>query len=480
MIGQFFQSKNKTFLAFCFSFLTGTGFASAWHIQTTLLLASLCVTAMLAFVCRKKRAYFFIVICFLFCVLGAYRYVLAFERIGHAVIESEVTGIVTRLPDIRTSHTSYIVESQKMHTTIYLFTERYPAYTVGTHLTVTCDFQPVNRIEPLKYRMYLRTLGVDAVCYRAQYVARSGDSLRPLTPIADVRRVVAAQIETLWHSPYSGFMAGLLYGYRGGLGFLEETFSRTGLTHIIAISGYNISIIAALLISLFIQVRVPRKRAFWGIAIGIGVFVLFVGASASVVRAGIMGVLVLFARKMGRQHAASNLLIFCAVVMVFHNPFVFIWDIGFQLSFLATFGLIRVSPSIDRVLALLHVPSWLREPISATCAATYMTLPLIAYHFGKLSLVSVAANIAVLWMIPIIMCMGALSLMLSFVWPTLGVGMSYVSWVCMEYVIQVATWAAATPFALVSVHMSLGALATMYAAYVFFAYRKCMCHVRYV
>ena len=129
-------------------------------------------------------------------------------------------------------------------------------------------------------------------------------------------------------------MAGLLYGERSGLPLeLADNFSRTGVSHIIAVSGYNISIVALALMSLFINLGLARPRAFWLVVAGIILFVIFTGAGASVVRAGIMGLIVLLAGQLGRLSRIGNVLIFTAALMLLFNPYVLIWDAGFQLSF---------------------------------------------------------------------------------------------------------------------------------------------------
>ena len=197
-------------------------------------------------------------------------------------------------------------------------------------------------------------------------------------------------------------MAGLLYGYRGGLGDLQEAFNKTGVSHIVAISGYNITIIAELLMAMFSSF-IRRQIAFWFVSAGIISFVIMVGASPSVVRAGIMGILVLVARHIGRVSRPTNLLVFAAAVMTLHNPFVLLWDAGFQLSFAATIGILYVAPLFDR--------RW--ELVSSTLSAIVITLPLALYHFGRFSLIAPVTNLLILWTIPILMALGAIAIIAS-------------------------------------------------------------------
>ena len=161
---------------------------------------------------------------------------------------------------------------------------------------------------------------------------------------------VQTQLEKLWPEPESSFMAGLLYGSKSGLPKeLSNNFSRTGITHIIAVSGFNITIIASVLMTLAIAAGLDRRRAFW-LVVGAEIFfVVFTGLSASAVRAGVMGVLALTAQYIGRTSRIGNALAFTAAVMVLVNPYVLLYDAGFQLSFLATIGLVYVSPWLEGI-----------------------------------------------------------------------------------------------------------------------------------
>ena len=211
------------------------------------------------------------------------------------------------------------------------------------------------------------------------------------------------QINSLWPEPQSSLMAGLLYGARTGLPpDLTENFNRTGLSHIVAISGFNISIIATYLMFALIYAGLYRQRAFWAVTGGIVFFVIFTGASASVVRAGIMGIVVLMARQLGRLTRPGNVLVFTAAAMAAVNPYVLVWDAGFQLSFAAAMGLIYLSPVLEKILSTRHkiFSHLLQAIIIPTLSAIIATLPLTLWQFGRFSAVAPITNLLVLWTIP--------------------------------------------------------------------------------
>jgi competence protein ComEC len=290
--------------------------------------------------------------------------------------------------------------------------------------------------------------------------------------ILAVKSVVAKKINLLWHEPHASFMAGLLYGYRGGLGSLNELFNITGVTHIVAISGYNITIIATILITICVQLLIPRKKAFWLVSTGIVLFVLFAGASASVVRAGIMGIIVLLARQMGRMSRVGNVLILTAVLMALHNPFVLVWDAGFQLSFLSTVGLVYLTPFVKPWFTRVPEMFGLQESIVSTLAAIIATLPLILYQFGRLSIVAPIVNVLILWAIPLIMFMGFFAVLVSFLFLPIAHIISWIAWAGLEYIILVVKWFASLPFAAVEMRIPVWLMVGMYGGMVYLVYQK--------
>ncbi|MFZ2978133.1 MAG: ComEC/Rec2 family competence protein, partial [Candidatus Magasanikiibacteriota bacterium] len=308
----------------------------------------------------------------------------------------------------------------------------------GDTLELKCDLQKPEIINDFRYDMYLARYGVFSVCEDAKIKKiGSGEGNNILAGIFNLKNVIADRINKLWHEPNASFMAGLLYGYRGGLGELNDMFSRTGVTHIVAISGYNISLIASILIAICINLYIPRKKAFWLITAGIILFVIFTGASASVVRAGIMGIIVLLAKQVGRTSQVGNVLVLTAVVMSLQNPFILLWDAGFQLSFISTLGLVYITPVIrnwfDRVPEFLGI----RESLISTLSAITATLPLILFQFGRLSIVAPIVNILILWIIPTIMMLGFFAVVISFVFMPLGEIIAWIGWVGLQYIIKV-------------------------------------------
>src|SRR3989344_2276829 len=206
--------------------------------------------------------------------------------------------------------------------------------------------------------------------------------------------------------PNASFINGILLGARQNIpDDLKDAFSKTGTTHILAISGYNIMIISeAVLLGLIWFFK--RRIAFWISVIVIILFVILTGASASVVRAAIMGLLLSFAHGYGRLYDQKNSIILAGAAMVWFNPLVLVFDIGFQLSFAAVLGLIYIFPWLDYKLYKVSKLGGLKELILMTLSAQVAVAPLLIYYFGNFSLISLPTNVLILSFLPYAMLAG--------------------------------------------------------------------------
>jgi competence protein ComEC len=219
------------------------------------------------------------------------------------------------------------------------------------------------------------------------------------------------------------------------------------MTHIVAVSGYNITIIAEYLMWLLIFGGLWRKQAFYVAVVAIGLFVLMIGLPASAVRAGIMGTLLLWAMKNGRLANAQNAIIFAASVMLIFNPLLLRYDVGFQLSFLATLGIVYVYPILEDYLMQKNKFSGIWEILLLTLAAQAFVLPIILINFERLSLISPLANLLVLPIIPLTMLLGFFATTAYFIFPWLGKILAWLAFLPLKYEVEVIKFLASFKFA---------------------------------
>jgi competence protein ComEC len=271
-----------------------------------------------------------------------------------------------------------------------------------------------------------------------------------IASLIHIREGFEGQINRIFPEPHASFLAGLLTGSRRGMpDSLTQAFKQTGLTHIVAISGFNITIIIAIISSALFFL--PLKWRFVPSVLAIILFTLFVGASASVVRASIMGILGLLALQTGRIKNARLIILWTAFFMLLWNPKELWYDAGFQLSFLAVIGLTETAPILEKWLKNISNTLGVREALTMTIAAQVFAMPWVVFQFGNLSLISPLANILVAPLIPFAMLFGFLGTVISFVFFPLGQLISYIGWGCMQIIIFITTTLASIPFASVTI-----------------------------
>ena len=371
----------------------------------------------------------------------------------------EIKGVIYEV-DIRRDKVKYKIrvdqlstiarsspQSQYVSGNLLISLNKYPQFKYGDRVKVIGELKTPEDFNGFAYSDYLSRYGIYSVMYRPRvYLIEVDQGNLFWQAMTLAQNTFMQRINFLFPEPYASFEAGLLVGARKGIHpDLMEQFNITGLTHIIAISGYNITLIIIFVMAALS--RFPRKIAFVIAIISIILFTLFVGASPAVVRASIMGILGLMALYFGRQNNIHITILFSAAFMVLWNPKILWWDVGFQLSFMAVMGLIYIAPLFDKCAKLLPESMGIRESIQMTLAAQVMALPIIVFNFGRLSLIAPLANLLVAFALPLAMLLGFIAVVLSFFLFELSLIFAYLTSVVLEYIIQVIKWTSKVPYA---------------------------------
>ena len=363
----------------------------------------------------------------------------------------EIIGTIVREPDRRPGKTKYTVDVDNRG--LFLATDHaaWPPHAYGDRVRVRGILEKPGQIEQFHYDRYLSRYGIYSVMYRASVKTISAGHGNPILALLySFKERFEHQLNRLYPEPHASFMAGLLTGSRRGIPeHLLTDFQTTGLTHIIAISGYNITIVIAVISSFLFFL--PLKWRFLPSILAIAAFTLFVGASPAVVRAAIMGCLGLLALQVGRQQQTLISILFTAAAMVAWNPKVLWYDVGFQLSFLSVLGLVYLASFLDRICKPFPPILGIRESLQMTLAAQLAAVPLTILIFSHFSLVAPLANIVVAPLIPLAMLFGFLGVALSFIAFPLGLLFAFPGWGALELIIRATKFFAHLPHASVDV-----------------------------
>ena len=317
----------------------------------------------------------------------------------------ELTGRIVEEVDRRQDHQKITVQTEQGRVLAKI--SLYEQVAFGEEVEISGFLEaPSSDIDGFSYANFLARYRVWLVMNRAEVLVLSPARASPRGFLFTFKDKLEQRLNQLYFEPEASFAAGLLLGSRKGMPQeLAEAFQKVGLTHIVAISGYNITLVVAAMFLMFSFLDLKTRVIVSSVAIL--VFVILVGASAAVVRAGIMGTLTLWALFSGRKSQVFFALLWSAVIMVLLNPYILVFDVGFQLSFASTFGLLAFVPILERFLPGKGV---LREAFVLTMAAQIATFPLMAFHFGRISLLSPLANVLVAPFLPFAMLFAALSL----------------------------------------------------------------------
>jgi competence protein ComEC len=271
-------------------------------------------------------------------------------------------------------------------------------------------------------------------------------------------------IESVLQEPYAGLGEGLLLGVKQAIGKdLEEIFRTSGIVHIVVLSGYNVMLVVTFVLFLLSFFLARKTRIIVGL-FAIAAFALLVGLSATVVRASIMASLLLVADLLGRRYDLVRALLFAATVMVFINPYLLVYDIGFQLSFMATLGLILVAPVFESFVTEGFAKLSVKDFLISTVATQIAVLPLLVYHIGEVSLVAVIVNVLVLPIVPLSMLLTFFSGVVAFISVPLALPISFLAYLTLRYIIEVAAFFASLPLASIIIPpISAGFAVLMYA-----------------
>lgn len=411
------------------------------------------------------------ILIFLIAVLfGMFRFFVSFEDGAEHIrfLEGDliVRGEIAAEVDVRSDKVKYTVdvfavyeddEWKDSYGRLLVNGKRYPVYEYGDFIEIRGKIETPEKIDGFDYDNYLARYGIYSVMYRAG-ISKIEERLdgdegwiekwkkNSLKKIFVFKNKFERELAEIYPEPHNSFMAGLILGSRRGIpDDLMENFNTTGLTHIIAISGYNITLVIVITSSLLGFLSRKKKVIFS--VIFIIVFVILVGASSAVVRAAVMGGISLFALWFGRKYDVGVGLMWAAFLMNLWNPKILVYDIGFQLSFLATCGVIYVAPRIERYFGFLPSCIGVRESVLMTISAQVLALPVIVLNFERLSLVSPVANLLVLPLIPFAMLVGFLATVVSFISGFLGQILGVFGYLILELIIFVVNVLSKGPFA---------------------------------
>lgn len=442
-------SPSKIFRFSLISFVLGVGIASFFRLDYSWFywLGLIIIFLIILFWQNKNFCWWVFIV--LFVVIGFFRYELSRPQFDQNTIGfyngSQLTfeAVVIEPPDVRIDHAKLTVKAarldgQKISGKVLVSTGLYPQRQYGDQLLVTCLLKSPEPFDGFAYDRYLAKSKIYSQCSRPRLkFLESGQANWFLQYIYQFKDKLQATINQNLPEPQASLFSAITLGNRRGVpAEVTESFSRTGTSHLIAISGLHITLIIAILSQLTLGLYISRRQSFWLITIILGLYLVLIGFPPSAVRASVMGWLVMLALNLGRLNRSTNALILVGAVMIFINPKILRDDIGFQLSFCAVLGLIYLSPLFEKMLSKLPSYFGLRQSLQMTLSAQLATLPLIVFNFERVSLIAPVVNILVLPALPYLMIVGFAALFGGLVFSSLSQLLFWPAWLLLSYLIK--------------------------------------------
>lgn len=446
--------RDKIFYISVFGFLLGTLTRSFVFIYPSFILfiltlsLSIVLTSRLYSLQKTVLLTSILVLCF---TLGVLRFHFS-EKVVPVIETGEsisLSGIIVDEPSIGDKNQKLMVETTDFKILVSTGLEKYFHY--GDEVNIKGKLKkPENFItdqgKEFDYVSYLRKDGIFFVSGfpRIEIVSRgNGNFIKEM--LFSAKKKFLNILNVSIPAPESLLLGGLILGERSSFGEeMRQEFIDTGTIHIVALSGYNVTIVAEWIMKLFSFL--PKTAGFSAGILGIFLFVIMAGGQSTAVRAGIMAVLALIARATNREYDVARGLTLAALIMVIINPHVLAFDVSFQLSFIATVAVIFIAPRYEKYFNWIKL-NWLRDIICTTFSAYIFVLPFLLYKTGNLSLVALPANILVLPLIPITMIFGFLTGFTGFISMYLSAPFAQAAYLLLHYELWVIDSLAKVPFA---------------------------------
>jgi len=461
-------NKSNIFFVLSLNFMAGVFTRSFWNFDLVLILIVFVLAIIILTLNYKNKYIWLAALAILFFGGGVWRTDFELNKIDNLNLENlegknfSGMAVIVKEPELKEKYQQVIVkinvqnievikgvqtdERKKIKDKKSKDTEKvlinanlYEKLEYGDVLKINCDLKiPENFSENFDYQMFLAKDKIYYLCQHAKIekIAK-GKGNRFYGGLLRMKNKLEENVNRVIPQPQAALGNGLLFGGDERLSKnIQEKFSRIGMTHILAVSGYNVTIIANYLILLGVFLGLWRPQAFWFAVAGIILFVVMIGFPSST-RAGIMGTTLIWAMKNGRLGNSQNAILLAGAVMLFFNPLLLRWDIGFQLSFLAAAGIIILNPFWEKFL--INKVNFLRlgEIIFMTFSAQIFVLPIILYNFKTLSISSLPANLLILPIIPLTMFLVFLTAVFGLIFSPLSFVFGWLAYFPLKYEIEI-------------------------------------------
>ncbi|MFP4022341.1 MAG: ComEC/Rec2 family competence protein [Candidatus Paceibacterota bacterium] len=367
-----------------------------------------------------------------------------------------------KLADSNARYTVELKDGSKALMTTSLF----PRLSYNTEILISGELQKPPVFKEFDYRTFLKKEGIEGLIHQPQIkeAKEAKPSLKGV--LFSVKDNLRQKLRSSLPYPHNTIVGAMILGDSDKTPqTIGDLFSATGIRHIIAISGLHVTIIMGMILVVTSSIlRLGRNYSFFTASITIVLFVLFVGAPPSAIRAAIMSLIFLLAFKLGKIYAAWRALFLAAVVMLIFDPMLLFYDVGFQLSFIAMLGILFVTPPIENILGRRTsflspkdktetLKSSFISLLAVSLGAYITTLPLVAYHFNIISFSAPIANLISVPLLPLILISSFSAGLLGTLSELIGQIVAIPAFLGLEIILKIAYFLDSLPISSIEVEI---------------------------
>lgn len=446
------MTGSQKLILLCLSFIGGICFASYFFALNIFILGIIIMI--------DKRL-ILVGLCIIFFSLGCFRVETEVNKINQNPLlsfhekEIELTGIISKEVKQKDEKTEVVLGD------VLIFTDKYSFLKYGDEIKVVGTLRIAQKIDEFDYQGYLAKSGiVGTMAYPEIEVIGSSSS-----NIYDFKEKSSQKIRELMPPSVSPLLEAMILGNSGRISKeTRDILSRSGTSHIVAISGMHIVIFSTMIFWLLLNIGLWRKQALVLSIFFIFLYVFIVGCPASALRAGIMISLLFVAEIFDRKSFNLRTLVLTGAILLLFNPLLLRYDLGFQLSFLAVLGIILTSSTFNHWFSFIKWKK-VREIVSVTASAQVFSLPVLISSFGYFSVVSFFTNIFILPILSVVMILGILIVIIPFAF-ILSIPCSLL----LFYLLAVITFFSQLPLAVVNIPILI--ILLLYIPFLYFVHRS--------
>ena len=424
------MTSSQKLIILCLSFIGGIFFASYFFALNIFILG---------IIMMFDKRFVFAGLCIIFFSFGCFRVSIEVNKINNNELlsfhgkEIVLTGTISKEVKQKDEKTEIVLGD------VLIFTDKYSFLKYGDKIKAKGTLRIAQKIDDFDYQGYLSKSGiVGTMAYPEIELISSGNN----NIFYNYKEKSSQKIRELMPPQVSPILEAMVLGNSGKISKeTRDVLSKSGTSHIVAISGMHIVIFSTMIFWLLTNLGLWRKQALGLSIIFIFTYIFLVGCPPSALRAGIMTSLLFIAEIFDRKSFNLRTLILAASILLLFNPLLLKYDLGFQLSFLAVLGIILTSAIFNEWFSFIKWKK-VREIVAVTASAQIFSLPILISSFGYFSLVSFFTNLFILPIISIIMILGLLMVLLPF-----GFILSIPCSLLLFYLLAVITFFSSMPFA---------------------------------